>query len=188
MLPTATPSYDTLTQLQFTVQDLQNAEQENQKLWADFATYSESIIQALQNSNQETQVLWADFVAYSETTARCLAQATEQINELDHMVLNLLKTTDSLSSDYQQLHCDFVDQAKEVDGRLSSTETVTTQITTTLANTVKTFASLQTCVNDFQIQLNATTETQISDKCEQAVTAVIAQLLDKFNFATNKRT
>ena len=80
------------------------------------------------------------------------------------MVLNLLKTTASLSQDHQQLHCDFVNQAKEVDDRLSSTETVTTQITTTLANnTVKTLASLQTCVDNFQIQLNATTETQISD-------------------------
>ena len=71
---------------------------------------------------------------------------------------------------------------------MSSTENVTNQITTTLANTVKTFASLQSSVTDFQVQINATTETQISDRCDQAVTAAIAQLLDKFHFATNKRT
>ena len=92
------------------------------------------------------------------------------------MVLNFLNTTASLSWDHQQLCYDFIDQAKEVDDRISSTETVT-PITTTLANTVKTFGNLQRCVDNFQIQLNTTAETHISDKCEQSVTAAIAQLL-----------
>ena len=101
-LPTAAPSDDTFTQLQSTVQDLQNTKQENQNLLADFATYSESTDQALQNADQETQKLWADFAAYYDTTARSsLVQTTEQINELNHMVLNLLKTTASLSWDHQ---------------------------------------------------------------------------------------
>ena len=86
------------------------------------------------------------------------------------MVLNLLKTTASLTRDHQRLQSDFVDHAQEIDGRMSSTENVTNQITTTLANTVKTFASLQSSVTDFQVQINATTETQISDRCDQAVT------------------
>ena len=94
----------------------------------------------------------------------------------------------SLTRDHQRLHKDFVDHAQDIDDRMLCTETVTNQITTTLANTVKTFASLQTSLNDFQVQINVTTETQISDRCDQAVTAAIAQLLDKFHFATNKRT
>ena len=35
---------------------------------------------------------------------------------------------------------------------------------------------LQTYVDNFQIQLNTTAETQISAKCEKSVTAAIAQL------------
>eukprot|EP00534_Pseudo-nitzschia_fraudulenta_P008408 CAMPEP_0201146388 /NCGR_PEP_ID=MMETSP0851-20130426/8078_1 /ASSEMBLY_ACC=CAM_ASM_000631 /TAXON_ID=183588 /ORGANISM="Pseudo-nitzschia fraudulenta, Strain WWA7" /LENGTH=158 /DNA_ID=CAMNT_0047421925 /DNA_START=1020 /DNA_END=1496 /DNA_ORIENTATION=+ len=104
------------------------------------------------------------------------------------MVLNLLKNTASLTRDHQHLHEDFIDHAKDIDVRMSTTETVTSQITTTLADTIKTFASLQTSVTNFQVQINASTETQISERCDQAVTAAIAQLLDKFHFATNKRT
>ena len=104
------------------------------------------------------------------------------------MVLSLLKSTASLTRDHQHLHEDFIDHAKEIDARMSSTETVTNQITTTLANTVETFTKLQTSVTDFQVHINASAETQISERCDWAVTAAIAQLLDKFHFATNKRT
>ena len=104
------------------------------------------------------------------------------------MVLNLLKTTASLTQDHQRLHRDLVDHAQDMNDRLSSTVTVTNQLTTTLATTVKMFISIQTSVNDFQVQINATTETQISDRCNRAVTAAITQLLDKFYFARNKHT
>ena len=87
-MPTEDPSNESLNKLQSAVQNLQNVEQENQKLQADFAAYSESM-------------------------ARSLAQATERINELEHMVLNLLKTAASLSRDHKQLHYDFIDQATE---------------------------------------------------------------------------
>jgi len=173
-LPTVAPSDDTLTQLQSTVRDLQNAERDNQKLRADFATFSESTAQALRHANQETQKLRADFAAYIDTAAQSLAQANERINELDHMVLSLLKSTASLTRDHQRLHEDFIDHAKDIDARMSSTETVTSQITTTLAATFKMLASLQTSVNDFQIQINASTETQISERCDRAVTSAIA--------------
>ena len=104
------------------------------------------------------------------------------------MVLSLLKSTTSLAQDHTRLHEDFIDHAKEIDARVSSTETVTSQITTTLANTVKTFTSLQNSVTDFQVHINASAETQISERCDRAVFVAIAQLLDKFHFATNKRT
>ena len=130
-LPTVAPSDDTLTQLHSTVRDLQKAERENQKLRTDFATLSASTAQALQNAAQETQKLRADLAASTETAARSLAQANERINELDHMVLSVLKSTASLAQDHQRLHEDFIDNAKDLDSRLSSTETVTSQITTT---------------------------------------------------------
>ena len=104
------------------------------------------------------------------------------------MVLSVLKSTASLAQDHKRLHEDFIDNATDLDSRLSSIETVTSQITTTLANTDETFTTLQTSVTDFQVHINASAETQISERCDRAVTAAIAQLLDKFHFATNKRT
>ena len=77
MLPTVSQSDDTLTQLQSTVRDLQNAERANQKLRADFATFSDSTAQALRNTDQATQKIQADFVAYTDTAAQSLAQAHE---------------------------------------------------------------------------------------------------------------